>query len=211
LLAALFAVLVPFAAPAQDPPGLGYPTSTEAAPPILTLDQDRLFTESAFGKRVAAAIEDRSRELATENRQLEAELTAEEKALTEARPTLAATEFRAKADAFDAKVQRIRAEQDDKARALTAFRDAERQRFAAALGPILAEIARERGALAVMDRRVMVISADSIDITDAAVAAVDAALGSGAADAPKIGDAPPDGAEAPPETPPEMPPGDGGN
>ena len=141
------------AALAQDRAGHWLSDSVELPPQILTLDQDRLFAESDFGKRVAAEIEERSRSLAAENRQLEAELTAEEKALTEARPTLPATEFRAKADAFDAKVQRIRAEQDDKARALTAFRDSERQRLAAALGPILAEIARDRGALAVMDRR----------------------------------------------------------
>jgi Skp family chaperone for outer membrane proteins len=76
-------------------------------------------------------------------------------------------------------VQRIRAEQDAKTRALGTFRDAEQQRFIAALGTVLADIARDRGALAVMDRRVMLVSADSIDVTGDAVAAMDAALGDG--------------------------------
>jgi Skp family chaperone for outer membrane proteins len=148
-------------------------------PQILTIDQDRLFADSAFGKRVAAEIETRSRALATENRGIEAQLMAEEQALTKARANLAAAEFRARADAFDSRVQRIRAEQDAKTRALGTFRDAEQQRFIAALGTVLADIARDRGALAVMDRRVMLVSADSIDVTGDAVAAMDAALGDG--------------------------------
>lgn len=160
-------------------PGVGFPTSADSAPQILTVDQERLFSESAFGKRVAAEIETRSRALAAENRSIEAGLVAEEQALTDARPNLPADEFRSRADAFDTKVQRIRAEQDAKATALGTFRDSEQRRFAASLASILTRIAREKGALAVMDRRVMIISADSIDITADAVTAVDAALGDG--------------------------------
>ena len=173
------------APPAAPPPGVGYTTTVEVPPQILTIDQDRLFADSAFGKRVAAEIESRSHALATENRGIEAELMAEEQALTEARATLAPTEFRTRADAFDAKVQRIRAEQDAKTRALGTFRDSEQQRFAAALGSVLADIARERGALVIMDRRAMLVSADSIDVTADAVTALDAKLGDGSAQAPQ--------------------------
>ncbi|MCR8723840.1 OmpH family outer membrane protein [Frigidibacter sp. ROC022] len=174
---------------AQDatapPPGLGYPTTQDVPSQVLTLDQERLFSESLFGKRVTAEIEDRARALAAENRKIEADLEAEEQALTEARPTLPVEEFRSRADAFDAKVQKIRAEQAAKSRALNTFRDSEQQRFAAALGSVLADVARQRGALLVIDRRVALISADSIDVTDDVVAAMDARLGDGAEGAPK--------------------------
>lgn len=157
----------------------GSPT-VELPAPFLTIDQERLFTGSAFGQRVAAEIDARSRALAAENREIEAELVAEEQALTVARPTLTAEEFRTRADAFDTKVQDIRARQDAKSRDLTAFRDAEQQRFAEELGAVLADIAKARGALAVMDRRAMLVSADAIDVTADAIAAMDAKVGDGA-------------------------------
>ena len=77
------------ATPAPDPAPL-----VEVPAPFLTLDQDRLFSESAFGKRVAAELDSRSQALATENREIEAELYAEEQALTDCarrcRPTSSA-------------------------------------------------------------------------------------------------------------------------
>ena len=56
--------------------------------PILTIDSDRIFNESAFGLRVARDVEVQSAGLAAENRKIEAELEAEEKRLTEQRSTL---------------------------------------------------------------------------------------------------------------------------
>ena len=179
---ALLAVALAGPAAAQDQ---APPLTIQVASPILTVDQERLFAESLFGKRVGAALDTRSRALAAENRAIEADLKAEEQALTDARAGLPPDQFRARADAFDAKVQQIRAERDKKAADLAAFRDSEQKRFSAALGDIFATIARQREAVAVMDRRAMLISADSIDITDDAVKAVDAKLGDGAADAPK--------------------------
>jgi len=161
------------AAVAQEVPRVDVPSV------LLTVEQDSLFRQSAFGRRVAAEIETRSRALAAENRTLEAELVAEELALTQARPTLDPAEFRARADAFDARVQRIRAEQDRKSRDLAAFQGSEEERFAASIGEVLTAIARSRGALAVIDRRLLLVSADEIDVTAEAVARIDARLGDG--------------------------------
>jgi Skp family chaperone for outer membrane proteins len=174
LVAALLAAAAPAAAQQIEPQPV-----FEVASPILTVDQEKLFTSSRFGARVQAEIETRSRALAAENRSIEAELSAEEQALTDARPTLTPEEFRSRADAFDARVQRIRTEQDTKARDLGAFRESEQQRFAAELGAVLTDIARARGALVVVDRRALLVSADSIDITEVAVGAMNARLGEG--------------------------------
>ena len=101
----------------------------QGADPVLTIDPDRLFGETVYGLRILQAVEERSTALARENRQIEAELIAEERALTDQRPTLSVEEFRALADAFDEKVQRIRGEQDAKTRDVQALRETEQQKF----------------------------------------------------------------------------------
>ncbi len=164
----LAAASMPAPADAQD--------GADAPPPVLTIDQERLFAESEVAKRIGDEIEAQAAALAAENRHIEAELSAEELELTEKRPTLPVEEFRALADAFDAKVQRIRDEQDAKERDLQSLREAGRQDFLRSVTPVLTEIARERGALVILDRRTVVLSAGAVDATDEAIARVDEAL-----------------------------------
>ncbi|MGB3316605.1 MAG: OmpH family outer membrane protein [Albidovulum sp.] len=161
----------------------------EAAPssPILTLDQEKLFLNTLWGKRATQRIEAASAELSAENRQIEAELTAEEKALTEQRATMEPAAFRVAADAFDAKVTDIRQRQDTKVRAIGQIQEAERQTFFTAAFPVIEEVVRSRGALAVLDSRAIFLAADAIDITDDLVSQIDAALGAGT-DAPVSGE-----------------------
>ena len=172
LLAVLALVVAAGAAGAQQGPG-------QVQSPILTLDQERLFTGSRAAEQISQEIEQKAGELAAENRSIEAELVAEELDLTTRRATLPVAEFRALADAFDEKVQRIRTEQDAKARELQQLREQQRQTFLRRISPILAEIVRERGALAVLGRRTVQLSADSIDITDEAISRINAALDGG--------------------------------
>ncbi|MCB2093449.1 MAG: OmpH family outer membrane protein [Rhodobacteraceae bacterium] len=171
-LAAVFAVSGGLAH-AQQAPG-------KIHSPILTLDQERLFAESDWGKRAKAHVDSASAALAAENRKLEADLTAEEKALTEKRETMPADEFRAAADAFDARVTEIRRTQDGKARDIGRMLDAERQKFFKAAFPVLGEMLRKRGAVAILDARAIFVSAEAIDVTDDLIAELDAALKSGA-------------------------------
>lgn len=154
-------------------------TALEIPPPILTIDGERLFTDTAFGKRLAGDLEEAGRALAAENRDLEAQLSEEERKLTEQRPTLPTGEFRILADAFDTRVQAIRAEQDQKERDLLRLRDRSRAEFLNQIAPVLSEIVRERRALVILDRRDVFLSADSIDITSEAIRRIDEALGEG--------------------------------
>lgn len=147
--------------------------------PILTLDQEALFNGSQVAEGISSEIEKLTAELSTENRAIEAQLIAEELDLTERRPTMAPGAFRVLADAFDAKVQRIRAEQDAKVRDLQRLRERERQTFLRRITPILSDIVRERGALAVLDRRSVFLSADNIDITQEAIDRINAAFEAG--------------------------------
>jgi len=168
VLVMVAALAGPVAAQDADP--------TVTAPMILTLDQDRFFLESSIGKAAVAREKAAADALEAENSKIEAELIAEEQDLTTRRPTLPAAEFTALASAFDEKVERIRSEQDTKARALTQDRDKERQEFLRVAVPVLGEVMSEKGAIAIIDKTMIILSLSAIDITDEAIAKVDAAL-----------------------------------
>lgn len=146
---------------------------------VLTLDKDRLFSGSRFGARTIEAVEVQARALQAENRRIEADLEAEEKSLTDRRAGMSPEEFRTEADAFDVKVKGIRAAQEAKARDLAAQRDAARQVFLQASAPVLAQILQERGAVAILDRSAIILSFDRADVTDLAIARIDAVLADG--------------------------------
>lgn len=149
--------------------------------PLLVIRQDRLYDTSAFGRAAQARLESASRDLIAENSRIEAELEAEERALTDRRAGLPAAEFRALADAFNAKVEGIRAAQDTKSRALTRSRDDDRQRFLQAAVPVLADLMRDKGASVILDQQTVFLSLENVDVTDEAVARIDASLGDGSA------------------------------
>jgi Skp family chaperone for outer membrane proteins len=160
---------------ALSAPAAGAQDQGTVLSPILTIDQDRLFAETRPGLRSMQAIEAEADALVEENRRIEMELRAEEIALTEERGTLDPDAFAELADAFDAKVQRIRAAQDAKARDLALKQEEARQSFFLEIGGVLSEIVRERGAVMILDRRDVFLSADGVDITDDAIARINAA------------------------------------
>ncbi|KFI27716.1 hypothetical protein CDV50_08495 [Haematobacter massiliensis] len=163
------APLVPNVWPVPHPPA--------AVTPILTVDQERLFSDSAFGKAGQQALENESRALAAENRRIETELVGEERALTDLRNTLPVDDFRKRAQAFDEKVVRIRQEQDAKSRELGRRTEEDRKRLLQTAVPILAQLVAERGAVAVLDVRAVLIASSQIDITDDAITRLDKVLG----------------------------------
>ncbi len=181
------------------PPALAQTEVPPPSSPILTIDQERLYAASAWGKRASAYLSDESVRLSAENRELEAKLVAEEKDLTDARPTMDPDVFRKAADAFDARVVELRRTQDGKARAIARISDAERQKFYAAVLPVLGEVLRRRGAVLVLDSRAIFVSVEAIDVTDEMIDAIDTTIGAGE--------------NAPDPTPEPMPPptGEGAN
>ena len=159
------------------------PSSAQEGPlirsPILSLDQDRMFAASAFGQRIEAELQADGRLLETENRRIEAELEAEEKDLTARRPAMSAEAFRALADAFDTKVQRIRTEQTAKARALGQRTEEAQRQFIEAARPVLEQMMVDAGAVVIIDPRSVVMSRAAIDVTDEAIRRINANIGDG--------------------------------
>jgi Skp family chaperone for outer membrane proteins len=183
----LRAVMLALAAMSGPVPAQEQSASVEQLPlgqvksPILIIDPERLFAESLFGQRLGKEVTAQSEQLAEENARIVAALDAEERSLTARRPGLPAEEFRAAAGAFDDRVQVIRAEQEAKARNLTQIVNRGREVFLNAATPVLAEIMRAAGAAVILDRRSVYLGVDAIDITDSAIAMIDARIGDGAA------------------------------
>lgn len=148
----------------------------QAPAQVLLIDQDRLFSGSVFGQAVGGVIDRVGRDLSAQNREIEDVLTQEEQRLTELRSSLSIEDFRLRAAEFDARVVEIRSEQDAKSRSLGAYAEAARQRFLEIMGPILIDLVQRSGAEVLMDRRAVIFARDDIDITDEAIAAIDAAL-----------------------------------
>lgn len=186
VVALALALATPWAALGQQAPRLGGISS-----PVLTLDEARFFNQSLLGRRILADLDAAQAALVAENRRFEAELAEEERALTERRAGLPPAEFRALADAFDDKVESIRSAQEAKNRALLDRSNAERARFFPLARDVLAALMAETGAVVILSDEAIVLSFQQIDITDAAIARLDATVGTGQdAAAPGEGAAP---------------------
>lgn len=145
------------------------PGFAQQAAQVLTIDLDRLFAETRLGAETLADLERQAKDILAENAEIESALIAEERELTDQRSTLQPDEFRTLADAFDERVQRLRAEQDDKERLFNLQQDEARAEFYNEITELLADIVREKGAVMIIERRDVFLSAENIDITDEAI------------------------------------------
>lgn len=168
--------------------GFGVAAQTVGAAPATTMgsettiaiiDQERLLTGSRYGQRIQREAEEAGAALVAENRRIEAQLTEEELRLTELRATMTADAFRPLAQEFDTRVEGIRSAQEAKSRALQAQADSARAQFYELAFPVLVELMRLRGALVLLDNRTVLLSAEGLDITDAAIARIDTDIGEG--------------------------------
>ena len=146
---------------------------------VVTISSDRLFTESQFGQRVLREIEQEGALLGEENERIVAELSTEEKTLTEKRSELTPEEFRPLAEAFDIKVQSHREGQRAKLDALARLSEDSRQQFYELARPVLIDILQESGGSIILERSSVLLSSDASDITDVAIDRINAAIGDG--------------------------------
>ena len=147
--------------------------------PVLTVDSDRVFWQSAYGKRVRGEIAQLQAQLTAENTEIRDALAQEEKQLTEQRAGMEAEAFRLLADAFDQKVQETAAAQNAKALALQNLPDQEVAAVLTRAAPVFERLMRDAGAVVILERGATFVSAAAIEITDAAIAAIDRAIGDG--------------------------------
>jgi Skp family chaperone for outer membrane proteins len=169
----------------SDPSVFNIP-NTQIAPSIVTVDVDSLFTQSQFGRRIGQLYTEGREALALENRRIAGALRDEELTLAQQRPDMEPDVFLAEAEAFDDKAQGIRRAQDAKERDLEETLTNGRDQFLEAARPILGQLMVDRGAFAILDRRSVLLSLGSIDVTEAALERIDAAMGDGSQLVPAV-------------------------
>lgn len=168
--------------------------------PFLFINQERLLTGSQAGQALLAEEERQRDALRSEARALDSAFEAEERKLTEQRPTMPPEEFRELADAFDARVVQARKDQDERASALAQEFDQRRRQFYARVAPLLVQLMDRAGARAVFDENSALLTDQTLNITDEVIAAIDAQGGAaGAPDEPAP--APPPAPSPAPEAP----------
>ncbi len=177
---------------------------TEQRSPVLVVDFDEVFRQSDRGQEILREFETRSRELADEIARIDLEMAAEEKLLTEKRATLPAAEFRTLADAFDAKVQALRAAQDARALELNRDQSNARLEFRQTAFPILGQLMLDAGAVLVVEKRNVLVFNDAIDVSRITAQRLDAAFAERAPGDAAVDETVP---ERPPEPQPDSPPG----
>ena len=144
--------------------------------PFLFINQEKILTGSKTGQALLAD-DDRQRDaMRGEARALDASFEEEESRLTEQRPKMPPEDFRKLSDAFDARVVKARKEQDDRANALAQQFDQRRRQFYAQVAPILVMLMDRYGAKAIFDENSVLLADQSLNITEAVIAEIDARM-----------------------------------
>lgn len=143
-------------------------------PPFLLLNQERILSGSRAGQALLAEEEAAREALRAEAREIDRRFEEEERALTALRAETEPEAFRAMADAFDARVVQARREQDERSTALVIEFEQRRRQFYAEVGPILVGLLSRYGAHAIFDESAVLLADQSLNITDAVIAEIDA-------------------------------------
>ena len=157
-------------------PASGQSVPDPAATPVLIIDSERLYQESRYGQQLRDGLDAEAAALKTENDRIVAALTEEERSLTMRRPTLTPEAFRKEAKDFDTKVQGIRRARDAKEVALQNARAAAQRDFFGEVQTVVGQLMLERGAAVTLDQRSVFVALQVADVTDAAIARIDAAF-----------------------------------
>jgi Skp family chaperone for outer membrane proteins len=157
------------------PPGAAFGPPAPAGPGFAILSQERLLRESRRGQALLSELREAEQVLERENQTLSDQLATEERALTALRGSVDPEDFRARADAFDRRVEVIRAERARLAQELARSYDDRAQAFFQSALPVVAELMQDQGIIAILSPEAVILAADWLDITDQAIERLDAA------------------------------------
>ncbi len=158
-------------------PALGQPVPREPMQTeFLFVNQERLLTGSRTGRALLEEEETATEELRQEARAIDADFEAREREIASLRAEITPEEFRALADEFDAEVVEARRLQDARSAALAQRLDLSRRQFFGQIAPLLVAAMERHGAAAIFDETSVLLSDQSINITDEIILAIDATL-----------------------------------
>jgi Skp family chaperone for outer membrane proteins len=141
---------------------------------FLILSQERILTGSNAGQKLLDEEVAARDTLRVEARATDRAFAEEERELTELRAEMEPDEFRTRADDFDARVVRARRDQDERSTALAREFDRKRRQFYASVAPVLVALMDRYGASAIFDETSVLLTDQSVNITEAVIAEIDA-------------------------------------
>ncbi|WP_299131799.1 OmpH family outer membrane protein [uncultured Amaricoccus sp.] len=159
---------------ASDAPAATSGAPEQPASTFLFLNQERILTDSETGRKLLDEEEAARDALRGDARAIDAAFEDEEQRLTELRKTLSSEEFRARADDFDARVVKARQDQDARSSSLAQDLDRRRRAFYSSVAPILVKLLGRYHAYAIFDESSVLLADDSLNITGAVIAEIDA-------------------------------------
>lgn len=172
VLGAILVGAIGSASPALGQPVPREPMQTE----FLFVNQERLLTGSRTGRALLEEEETATEALRQEARAIDADFEAREREIASLRSEITPDEFRALADEFDAEVVEARRLQDARSAALAQRLDLRRRQFFGQIAPLLVAAMERHGAAAIFDETSVLLSDQSINITDEIILAIDATL-----------------------------------
>jgi Skp family chaperone for outer membrane proteins len=144
----------------------GVEASEDFKDKILYLNQNKVYSESNFGKNLEEMFRNESKKLKEQNRQLTKELEIEEQRLTNEREGMPLDEFKILAQSFNARVEKVRKEQKEKSDILKYKLEEERKYFFNAVYPLLLEFVSKTNATGILDSSVVIVGNSKLDVTN---------------------------------------------
>lgn len=179
-------VLVGSALVAQDQTATGTASSSNTAEsvvglnsgklifPVLVFDRARVLSSSQIGRDLDTQVAEQRAALLAENEEIYADLEAEEQELAEIRGSLSEEAFRARAQAFDDKVVKVRAAQDAKAEDIQTLYEEGLAGIEQEMNSVLTGIARDFSAVLMFERSQVYLMSGAIDVSQIAIDRLDA-------------------------------------
>ena len=133
---------------------------------ILYLNQNKVYSESIFGKNLEEFFRDESKKLKEQNRQLTKELEIEEQRLTNEREGMPLDEFKILAKSFNTRVEKVRKAQKEKSDILKYKLEEQRTYFFNAVYPLLLEFVAKTNATGILDSSVVLVGNSKLDVTN---------------------------------------------
>ena len=133
---------------------------------ILYLNQNKIYSESVFGKNLEEMFRNESKKLKEQNRQLTEELEIEEQRLTNEREGMPLDEFKILAKSFNTRVEKVRKEQKEKSDILKYKLEEQRTYFFNAVYPLLLEFVAKTNATGILDSSVVLVGNSNLDVTN---------------------------------------------
>ena len=146
--------------------------------PIVSISREALFQRSDLGNHLSEVLSKRQAALVAENDRLAATLEQEELELTELRKKLSAEKFAPMAEAFDAKVKKVRRVQDQKSVDLAKALESMRFRFFRQAESVIAQMMQESNILFVLDENAIWMSKGG-DVTNTVIERMNTAYAAG--------------------------------